>query len=254
MRYSFCFCYRNREAHMNIVLPRIQAYMAIDCEFIVVEQNDDKKFRRGNLLNEAVKAASGDIVVLHDIDFYPVEGAYWDGESDIYRPVTEVVFTKNDLTDRPIEDIPRGFFNIDPVTVRTNTNPHYYGGVITFKKELFYKIGGYNPYYVGWGHEDDDLGFRIAHYNLTDYKSKDGLFYLLEHPDSTPPKKDPDYINNYRLSFKHKEYLHMGITNQKSQIEEVKTKHPLVNKWILATGFDEAPQLGEIEVKPGVWI
>lgn len=239
---------------MNIVLPQIRRFFP-DGEFILVEQNDEAPFRRGNLLNEAVKAASGEVIILHDIDFYPLEGKYWNNNtSEVFRPVTDVVFKKNDLTDRAIEDIPRGFFNFDPITVATKTHPDYYGGVIAFWKEAFYNINGYSPYYVGWGHEDDDLGFRILHYKLDSKKSEFGEFYLLEHPDSTPLKTDPNYVNNLRMSYKHKEYLHMGIKNQKSTIEEVKTKHPLIDKWILATDFDEAPQLGELEVKPGVWI
>lgn len=238
MKYSICFSYRDREEHLGIVIPKIHDYLmhqAIEHEFIIAEQNDDKKFRRANLLNEAVKAASGDIVVLHDIDFIPVEGDYWDGESDVYCPVRRVEFKKNDLTDRPLESIPKTYKD-----AHIAVQDEYYGGVITFVKDAFYKINGFHTGFVGWGHEDDNLGRRIKIYNLSFKRSSKGLFYVLDHKDNFPTNDDDDFNKNKDMAkpINIQKYLKDGISYQTSNIEVITPKHPLVDKWILCTDFD----------------
>lgn len=241
MKFSICFCYRNREEHLNIAIPKIKEYLTrkgIDHELIVVEQNDNKKFRRANLLNEGARFATGDVLVFHDIDHIPIIGDYWDGETSIYLPIRRTEFKKNDLTTRPVEDIPSGYRHFS-----TKVDEDYYGGVITFTKEAFYKINGFNPLFVGWGFEDADLRERVAYHKMNTKRSNNGLFFALEHPDSGVGQGDPDLQNNVRIWSQCHNYLDKGVMNQPSKVEEITPKHSLVDKWILATDFDEPPPM-----------
>ena len=77
MKYSIIICYRDREEHLHILRRRLlEVFPRDDCEIIVVEQEDDDKFLRGNLLNAGAQQSRGDILIFHDVDHYPVDVDY----------------------------------------------------------------------------------------------------------------------------------------------------------------------------------
>jgi glycosyl transferase family 7 (putative galactosyltransferase) len=244
-KYSFIFCYRNRETHLNIVVPRIRT-LYLDAEIIIVEQNDTKKFRRANLLNEGAKSASGDILVVHDIDYYPHDAVeYYDDRSDVFLPVRRVVFCYNDLTPKPLEEVPGGYRHF-----KVGVDADFFGGVTTFTKDAFFAINGFSPLYVGWGFEDADLRERIKHYRLSVQRSANNMFSALDHPDSGPTFQDQDFINNIHMSQQWARHLDIGVKNQPSHIENITPKHPMVDKWLLASEFDIVPKTHMIIATP----
>jgi hypothetical protein len=247
--YSFIFCYRNRETHLNITVPRIRELYGDKAEIIVVEQNDTKKFRRANLLNEGARSASKDILVFHDIDYYPTDGlTYWDGISDVFLPVKKVEFVYNDLTPKPIEEVPGGYRHF-----KNSVDDNFFGGVTTFKRDAFFSINGFSPLYIGWGFEDADLRERIAHGRLSVARSAGNKFLALDHPDSGPSFQDQDFLNNIHLSQNWDKHRNKGVSNQPSKVEQVKPKHELVDKWLLTTDFDGPPQPTHIVVSTRNW-
>lgn len=235
MKYSIIFCYRNRKEHLNIIVPRIkEVFCDTDHEIIVVEQDDDRKFRRGNLLNVGAKVASGEVLIFHDVDYYPTNNVtYYDGTSDVYLPVKRVEFVLNDLSPRPVEEIPGGYQHF-----KDGVDDNFFGAVEVFRREAFFKVNGFNPLYVGWGFEDTDLRERIYHYGLTISKNADNLFYALEHVDSGPSFDDPDFRSNIHRSQAWSRYLSAGVKNQYSSVRMIEPNHKLVDKWIMATEFD----------------
>ena len=71
MKYSIIITYRDREKHLSQLLPVLQKkFQDKDYEIIISEQDDDKKFRKNDLYNLAVREyAKGDILIFHDVDF-----------------------------------------------------------------------------------------------------------------------------------------------------------------------------------------
>jgi hypothetical protein len=199
----------------------------------VVEQADTNKFRRANLLNEGAKYATGDILVLHDIDYYPEHVTYWDGVSDVYLPVKYVRFVYNDLNVKPIDEVPGGYRHFV-----NGVDENFFGGVTTFKRDAFFKINGFSWRYVGWGFEDADLRERIAVNNLTVARSQDNVFLALDHPDSGPQPTDRDFLKNIQMSMKPELYFADGVNNQPSSTDVGLTRHPGVDLWLLASDFD----------------
>ena len=63
MKYSIIITYRDREKHLSQLLPVLQKkFQDKDYEIIISEQDDDKKFRKNDLYNIAVRDYStGDI-------------------------------------------------------------------------------------------------------------------------------------------------------------------------------------------------
>lgn len=238
MKYSIIFCYRNREEHLNIVLPRIkEVFKDTEHEIVVIEQNDKEKFRRSNTLNEGAKVATGDILVFHDIDYYPVNVNYFDEHSDldVFLPVHRVEFVKNDLTPRPIEDIPKGYR-----TFKDGVDENFYGGVISFKRDAFFAINGFNSLFKGWGFEDENLRRRIQRNKLKVARGYGNLFVALDHKDNCPSTDDEDFRKNMIICANEEFYDGYGVDTQHAHSRiEIKGKNPYVDRWICASDFKD---------------
>ena len=133
--------YRNRPEQLATFRKKINDYLDIDFELIIVEQSDKKDFNRGKLLNigflEAEKLGC-DYVIFHDVDMLPIDADY----SFVSKPTHLIT----DL------DLPEG--------VSRTLFDEYFGGVTAFPSNLFRQINGYSNEYFGWGFEDDDLLLR----------------------------------------------------------------------------------------------
>ena len=109
---SVIFSYRDREEHAKINLPIIRKFFGDAVEIILVQQADEKPFRRGNLLNEGFRVArpESELVIFSDIDYVPTSDVvYYEEGYDCYLPVGFVDFVQNDFQPRPLDEIPRGY-------------------------------------------------------------------------------------------------------------------------------------------------
>jgi hypothetical protein len=231
MKKSFIFCYRDRETHLNITIPRIRELYP-DCEIIVVEQNDNEKFRRANLFNIGAQKATGDLLIFHDIDYYPVDVLYYEGDTDVYLPVRRATFTYNDLTPKPLEEVPGGYRHF-----REAVDDDFFGAVEVFKRDAFFKINGFSTKFVGWGFEDADLRNRIAAHELSVQRGS-GQFLALDHPDSGPSQDDQDFRSNIQLAYQFNPNYTDGVSTEEADIEEVITHHADVDHWYHVTNFN----------------
>lgn len=236
MKHSIIFCYRNREEHLRLTVPYVKSHLlnqGIEHEIVIIEQADEAPFRRASTLNNGVKLSNGEVVVLSDIDYLPSSNVkYYDGVSEVFLPVKRVEFVRNDLTRRPLEDIPSGYRNF-----HMGVDNNFFGGVITFKREAFMKIGGFNPLFSGWGCEEEDLRNRISLFNLHTTRG-DGLFYALDHKDSCPPLDDPNFKNNRALLANWAKYLQYGINNEICVVEQAVSLIPEIDSWYKIKNFD----------------
>ena len=241
MNVSVVFPYRNRLEHLHTTLPRVHQVLTAQghhVELIVVEQKDTRKFRRANLLNEGARVASGDVIVLHDIDYYPAtdDVEYFREGLDAFLPVRRVEFVHNDLTPRPTSDVPEGYRHF-----KISVDADFYGGISEFTREAFFAINGFSTKFVGWGFEDADLRERIQHFNLKVERSDNNLFYALDHVDSGPPSDDPDFHRNIHLWHVWRENLTHGVSTSIASVTEVPPPVALGLpnfRWVEATGFD----------------
>jgi glycosyltransferase involved in cell wall biosynthesis len=70
MKYSIIIPYRNREPHLELLLPALQEKFADkDYEIIVSEQNDTDNFNLSNTQNIGAQLATGDVIILHQVDY-----------------------------------------------------------------------------------------------------------------------------------------------------------------------------------------
>ena len=233
-KYSIIIPYRDRKEHLSILLPRLkEVFENKNYEIIISEQNDNDKFQKNSLYNLAVSKSTGNILIFHDVDYYPTDNVdyYTDVLIPLY-PVRQVLFLGNDNQPRNINDIPNGYINF------INDVGDHSGGVFVLSRELFYKINGLNPYYKGWGKEDDDTRDRIRLLGYNWKRNEKGLFYGLYHTDNKPNDNDIDFINNHVLLSNLKNTLKLGYKNVNADIEEYIIDNN--TKWLKINNFKYA--------------
>jgi hypothetical protein len=142
--------YRDRYFDLVEFKSHITTYLSdsgINYYLIIVEQDDEKSFNRGKLLNIGTiyaKKLGCDYVVFHDLDMLPEEVDYSYSDVPLHL-ATNLIGTK---------DFKRIVFD------------QYFGGVTLFPIKTFEEINGYSNNYWGWGYEDDDLLYRCKHYKV----------------------------------------------------------------------------------------
>lgn len=232
MKFSVIIPFRDRHHHLEVLVPRLRQYSDLyrmDMEIIVAEQMDDKPLRRGALRNEAARVSSGQVLILHDVDYLPdLNVKYWwnNFDDEVVRPVKTVQFVNMDLSNREETDIPTGYRHF-----KKSIDDNFFGGVLCITADAFRKINGYNPMFEGWGLEDDEFRERIIQ-NKLNIRNGDSNFLALPHPDSF--KNDDLFRRNQELFQQRKRYIDIGFNitplNVKFNIE--KCKEYDVDQWI----------------------
>lgn len=231
IEYSFIIPYRDREEHLSKLLPRLQSIMENKSyEIVIVEQDDTDKFQKNSLYNLAVEHTNGRILIFHDVDYYPGENISYDTEVGVpFYPVGKVYFLDQNDQPRDLQDIPAGYQNFH------NSVGDHSGGVFVLSRELFEKTNGLNPYYKGWGKEDDDTRDRLRLFGYTWNRNEDGIFYALYHEDSKPADSDQDFINNHILLNNLRQNLQLGKGNVKADVDVYEFDKDV--KWLKVKNF-----------------
>ena len=229
--YSIIISYRNREDHLSILLPALQSkFRYTNYEIIIAEQNDTDKFQKNSLYNIAAQKAKGDYLIFHDVDYIPTRNVSYFTTPEIpLYPVRNVIFLNQEGSQRDFNDIPEGYRNF-----HQNVKDHS-GGVFVLHKELFYKMNGLNPYYIGWGKEDDDTRDRLRLLGYNWERNEEGLFFGLYHAHNYPENGDIDFINNQILLSQLKNNLHLGYKNVNADLEIFEADDNI--KWLKIKNF-----------------
>lgn len=236
-KYSIIIPYRDRQAHLEVLLPRLQEVFADkDYEIIVSEQNDSDNFNLANTQNVAAQYATGNIIVLHQVDYYPTDDVSYEIHDQPVLPARQGIFVNTDFTKRDYYDIPGGYREWE-----NGIDDNFYGGVVVIRKEHWDKINGINPLYKGWGNEDEDLRERFKWAGYTPVRNSVGTYYCLYHDDNGDIAKKPkehqqDFIEGRQIFANAYEYRHLGYKNVKADVEEFDTGIDRV-RWIKSTNY-----------------
>lgn len=236
-KYSIIIPYRDRQSHLEILLPRLQeVFQNEDYEIIVSEQNDLDNFNLANTQNVASQYATGNIIILHQVDYYPTNDVSYKVDDQPILPAKRGIFVNPDFTKRNWDDIPGGYRSWE-----NGIDDNFYGGVVAMKKEHWDKINGLNPLYKGWGNEDEDLRERFKWAGYIPKRNENGTFYCLYHEDNgdiTKKSSDhqKDFIEGRQIYANAYQYRHLGYRNVKADVEEFKTELKNV-RWIKSTNY-----------------
>lgn len=239
MKYSIIIPYRNREEHLQIMLPRLQEFFKDESyEIIVSEQNDNDNFRIACVENIGFQYAKGDIIVLQQVDYYPTEDVSYDVTDYPILPARKGIFLdKDNQSPREFLDIPGGYRKWSE-----EIDSAFYGGVISMKREHFEAINGLNPLYKGWGNEDEDLRERFVWAGIPVQRNEVGTFLCLYHEDNGDmSKKQAEHQQDF---FEGKQYYltqayndrNIGYRNLTADVEELSTGDENI-RWIKSTNY-----------------
>lgn len=80
-------------------------------------------------------------------------------------------------------------------------HPQSKGGMVMFSKDNYYKCGGYNTNFRGWGYEDDEIlaRFTLFGYSVERVTDERSIAWHLPH-DNTVREQHPYYENNRKHS------------------------------------------------------
>ena len=231
--HSIILPYRDREDHLEKLLPRLhEKFKGKDYEILVVEQDDDAKFKLAQLFNVGALNANGDVLVFHDVDHYPHDDVSYEGDEDhpVY-PINRILFLAEDgETLRPMWDVPAGYRKFSK-----STDGHW-GGVFILTRKMFEKIGGFNPLFQGWGAEDLDRHQRLLIAGFHPIRRQVGTFYGLYHTDNCPPMDDEDFIRNHQILNEMHKYEHIGYVNQEQDVQEYSAGERV--RWLKVTNIE----------------
>lgn len=166
--------YRDRGGHLSEFLPHMKTYLKeIPHQIYIIEQDFEKPFNRGKLLNIGYQLAKQNpaitYVCFHDVDMLPLRADY---------------------------SYPKAPTHLAEAAEQFNfamPYPTYFGGVTLFNMQDFAVVNGYSNEYWGWGAEDDDLRHRCIHAGLA-IEHRKGVFKSLDH--ERPTEQDPLVLAN----------------------------------------------------------
>lgn len=140
--------YRDREEHLEAFIQHMK-FSLPHAEFCIVEQDGEKPFNRGKLLNIGFLETQADYYCFHDVDMLPLQ-------VDYSYPVIPTQLAKSSIQTS-------GFF----------------GAVTMFNKRDFMKANGFNNTYFHRA-EDNEMWFNLKRI-LMPYRERFGVFRELSH-------------------------------------------------------------------------
>jgi hypothetical protein len=237
MKYSIIIPYRDRQDHLEVLIPALlKQFDGKDFEIIVSEQNDTDNFNLSNTQNIGVQSATGDVIILHQVDYCPTDDVSYEITDQPVLPARKGIFVNKDLTKRDYYDIPGGYRKWEE-----GIDDAFYGGVVIMTREQWDTINGLNPLYKGWGNEDEDLRERFKWAGYTPVRNEVGTFLCLYHEDNGDIAKksvadQQDFIEGRKLFAQAYEYRHIGCSNVTADIEEFDTGISYL-RWIKSTNY-----------------
>lgn len=158
--------YRDRKEHLLTFVPYMEAFLGtLPHQIVVVEQEDDRPFNKGTLLNVGftLTRETTQCVCFHDVDMLPLDDARY------YTPADHTIHISGCIEQFDYK-LPY---------------PEYMGGVFLTPVREFAAINGCSNEYWGWGSEDDEI---FARYHLASLRieRKAGRYRSLPHERGAP--------------------------------------------------------------------
>jgi hypothetical protein len=181
--------YRNRQEHLDVFLEAFNKVDRNDLSITIIEQNDDKEFNRGKLLNVGCVESNASKLILHDVDWVPKK--------------------------RTLEQY--GILNNDIVKYISPHNQSL-GTVCQISKKTMVEINGHPNNIWGWGIEDRVLYYRTIYFGkeITQSNFTKNDYIELKHKTNAE-----QYIGNKKEINNNEVRLFLS-NDRKKQIENSK--------------------------------
>ncbi|XP_050499794.1 beta-1,4-N-acetylgalactosaminyltransferase bre-4 [Diabrotica virgifera virgifera] len=205
--------FRNREIHLSVFLRHMHPFLRqqqLDYTIFVIEQQGDKPFNRGMLMNigfeQAMSMDQFDCFIFHDVDLLP------ENNRNLYM----------------CGSVPRHMSVAVDVLRYRLPYKNIFGGVTALTTQHFSLVNGFSNSFWGWGGEDDDIFNRLQAHKLdvTRYSSVIARYKMLRHQKAKP---NPQRYN--LLKEGKKKYTIDGLNSLHYKVLQKQKK--MLYTWIL---------------------
>jgi len=150
-------------------------------------KNENLPFNKSLTFNVGLKYATTDVIVFGDADIVMdpeqlINGIKLLSQYECVSPYNRVIDLKPEELSQSmgqwnqIDRPGRGETDIQKICLA--------GGIIIFRKDAAYKIGGWDESFIGWGAEDDYMSFKAK--SLLNWYELPGKCFHLYHSPETP--------------------------------------------------------------------
>ncbi len=186
-RLAIVIPFRNRQKHLDELLPRLEEYCSdFDFKIFVVEQANSLPFNKGILLNIGFKESEDfDYWAFNDVDYYPEEADY------SYAP-----------------GVAHLAYYVDEYGWQLAHN-RFMGGVFITDRPSYMRINGFPNEYWGWGDEDNEIYDRYEMVNIPVVRRK-GRYRSLKHDRYSHPgleRENNDYRQHLKERYKNGQFV-----------------------------------------------
>lgn len=134
-----------------------------DAQVILCDDDDPRDFNRGRALNQGVKQANHDILILADADYIVPPQALLDSvarasQAGFVVPYTEVLYLRQTVTEKFLKRGPWVWKNHD---AERHWKQPLVGGVNVITRQNYQLAGGFDPMHRGWGFEDASFSLAV---------------------------------------------------------------------------------------------
>ena len=156
--------YRDRAEHLKHFIPHYSKLLN-NIEIFIIEQDDNKLFNRGMLMNVgfdiASKITENKYFTFHDVDMLYIGDKAKEAYLYPEKPTHIATACEQFGYKMPYRN--------------------YFGGVCLFNENDYKKINGFSNSFNGWGAEDDNLLLRIYNNNLEIDRRYECKYQSLSH-------------------------------------------------------------------------
>ena len=219
---SFIIAYKQDTGERQLNLEYCKAYyktLIPECEIIVKESTDDI-FNKCKLYNLGAAEAKNNIICFLDSDVFVSECSIkksielasknnvvigYNGVAIYLSYLSKQTLTKALTYDDLLTILPK---NYKPTRLEKNKmfevgNLRAVGGCLIMTKDCFKDINGFNPNFIGWGYEDNEI-IQRSHKLLklvVMVNTKRPYLFHLPHHNIEEDKSDHNFYNNNQLEY-----------------------------------------------------
>ena len=193
---------------------------------IITADSPYEYFNRGPAINKAVKEAKHDIIVLSDADslMTPEMLQFAIDNLDKYSyivPFLGIDYLSKESSQLIYENAEDPYSS--HLELERTWNNRSLGGINIMKKENFYKVGGFDPNFQGWGFEDTAFS-NMMEASVGPIGFGSSKLRHLYHADEGGQTSSPIYKNN-ELNFQR--YKNADIESLRNIANELQNKNGL---------------------------